>query len=146
MKPCSLFVFAARYAAIATPMHDFRRLLRRAGWIAAVSLLSMRPAAADKLESLTLVLIDAPSRRPIVKHQVTLWGDMEVRCIRAPCPMLVGILWKGTTNSRGVVIVGRKVVKPDTVIQVPGYASQHFRANAAGTERRILMARASSQL
>jgi hypothetical protein len=90
-------------------------------------------------------LVDAGSNRAIPKQALTLWGDAEVRCIRAPCPMVVGILWTGTTSSRGVVIVPRKALKPQAAIEVSGYARQAISTRVTDTELRILMTRARPQ-
>ena len=125
----------------------FGNVLRSASRIActAVIAFSIPPAGAADGENLKLVLIDASSNQAIPKQPLTLWGDAEVRCIRAPCPMVIGILWRGTSSSRGVVIVPRKALKRQAAIEVSGYVRQAISTSVPDVELRILMTRVRPQ-
>ena len=112
----------------------------------AAMLLSMLPAVAGDGENLKLVLIDAETNQPVAEQTVMLWGNEEIRCVRAPCPTRVGILWKGRTSARGAAIVPWKAVKPPAAIEVLGYVRQSFSAGVPVAELRILLARVPPQI
>jgi hypothetical protein len=132
-------------SAVANPVCALGSALRCAWWISctAALVIAMPPAAAGQEKSLKLVLIDAGAQQAMAHQGVMLWGDEGVRCIRAPCPMRVGILWRGTTNSRGVLVVPQRAVTRQSAVEVSGYVRQSFSGATLAAELRIPMTRIS---
>jgi hypothetical protein len=84
-------------------------------------------------DPVSLQLVDAMTTRPLAATAIRVRSDNGIRCVTTPCPTGAQE-WSGTTDSRGIAAVPKRVFQASISIETAGHSGDDLDVDAdAGT-------------